>query len=59
MERDILIAVNEKSLLFNTGIAQIAEKNFSDREKKALIAFLHTLTDETFLADEKFSDPFQ
>ena len=33
MEKDILIAVNYNSLLFNTGIAQIAEKNFSDRKK--------------------------
>ena len=33
MEKDILIAANDNSLLFNTGIAQIAEKNFSDREK--------------------------
>ena len=33
MEKDILIAVNDNSLLFNTGIAQIAEKNFSARKK--------------------------
>jgi len=27
-------------------------------EKKAIIAFLHTLTDSTFIMDERFSDPF-
>ena len=32
--------------------------NFSDYEKRALVAFLHTLTDEAFLTDEKFSNPF-
>jgi cytochrome c peroxidase len=33
--------------------------NFTDSEKRALIAFLKTLTDQTFLTDPKFSDPFQ
>ena len=32
--------------------------NFSTSEKAALIAFLNTLTDDTLLSDEKFSDPF-
>ena len=32
--------------------------NFSAADKDALIAFLHALTDESFLTDEKFSDPF-
>ncbi len=32
--------------------------NFSAREKAALVAFLHTLTDDSLLTDEKFSDPF-
>jgi cytochrome c peroxidase len=27
-------------------------------EKSALVAFLHTLTDEDYMADERFSDPF-
>jgi cytochrome c peroxidase len=31
---------------------------FTSSEKAALIAFLKTLTDETFLSDPKFSDPF-
>lgn len=32
--------------------------NLSDGEKADLVAFLETLTDQTFLTDEKFSDPF-
>jgi cytochrome c peroxidase len=32
--------------------------NFTVREKAALVSFLHTLTDEQFLNDPKFSDPF-
>ncbi len=31
---------------------------FSRPDKAALVAFLHTLTDESPLTDEKFSDPF-
>jgi cytochrome c peroxidase len=33
--------------------------NFTDSEKAALVAFLKTLTDRSFLNDPKFSDPFQ
>lgn len=33
--------------------------NLSDQEKAALVAFLHTLTDETFLEQKRFSDPFR
>jgi len=33
--------------------------NFTTSEKAALIAFLKTLTDQKFLTDPKFSDPFQ
>jgi cytochrome c peroxidase len=33
--------------------------NLSGREKKAIIAFLHTLTDEQFITDAKFSNPFK
>lgn len=32
--------------------------NLSMEEKKAIIAFLHTLTDEQFIINKKFSDPF-
>ncbi|WP_420581778.1 cytochrome-c peroxidase [Reichenbachiella sp.] len=31
----------------------------TDTEKKAIIAFLHTLTDQKFISDEAFSDPFE
>ena len=33
--------------------------NLTNQEKDALEAFLNAFTDETFLADPKFSDPFQ
>lgn len=33
--------------------------NFTDYEKKALIAFFNTLTDERLITDEKFSDLFE
>jgi cytochrome c peroxidase len=38
---------------------RVRRLNFTDSEKAALIAFLKTLTDQKFLADPKFSDPFQ
>ncbi len=34
-------------------------RNFSDEQKAALVAFLKTLSDPKFIADPKFSDPFQ
>ncbi len=33
--------------------------HLSDSEKEAIIAFLHTLTDEKFITNPKFSDPFK
>ncbi len=33
--------------------------NLNALEKKALVAFLHTLTDETLLTDPKYSNPFK
>jgi cytochrome c peroxidase len=33
--------------------------NFSTTDKAALVAFLKTLTDQKFITDSKFSDPFQ
>lgn len=32
--------------------------NLTEQEKQALVAFLNTLTDQNFLQDERFSDPF-
>ncbi|PNQ62612.1 cytochrome-c peroxidase [Vibrio sagamiensis] len=32
--------------------------NLSEKEKQAIIAFLHTLTDESFITDPKLSNPF-
>src|SRR5262249_16592180 len=33
--------------------------NFTSSEKAALVAFLKTLSDQKFLTDPRFSDPFQ
>jgi cytochrome c peroxidase len=33
--------------------------NISDHEKKAIIAFLHTLSDNSIVSDPKFSNPFK
>jgi cytochrome c peroxidase len=38
---------------------QMRRLNFTFSEKAALIAFLKTLTDQKFLTDPRFSDPFQ
>ncbi len=32
--------------------------NLNDQQKQALVAFLHTLTDNSLVTDEKFSNPF-
>ena len=37
----------------------IKRLNLTSVEKKALVAFLHTLTDESLITDERFSDPFR
>ena len=41
------------------GDAEVLRLNLNQEEKAALVAFLHTLTDEDVLTDEKFSDPFK
>ncbi len=33
--------------------------NFTSAQRKALLTFLRTLTDEEFVKDPKFSDPFR
>lgn len=35
------------------------QMNLTEAEKAALIAFLHTFTDEDLITDEKYSDPFE
>jgi cytochrome c peroxidase len=42
----------------STGYAIPTSMNFTASEKAALIAFLTTLTDRTFLTDSRFSNPF-
>lgn len=39
--------------------SNVLRLNLTQEEKEALIAFLHTLTDESVLTDEKYSDPFK
>lgn len=41
-----------------SGNTTVRQMDLTEEEKEGLIAFLHTLTDEEFLRDEKFSDPF-
>jgi cytochrome c peroxidase len=38
---------------------QAKSMNISEHEKKAIVAFLHTLSDESVLTDVKFSNPFK
>jgi len=40
------------------GEAEVLRLKLSEEEKEALVAFLHTLTDEKVITDEKYSDPF-
>ena len=46
----------DNRLQMNNG--EVRRMNLSEREKDALVAFLNTLTDESFINDEKFSNPF-
>ena len=39
-------------------VAAKASLHLSEDEKRAVIAFLHTLTDEDFVRAKEFSDPF-
>ncbi len=38
---------------------EVGQFNFTDEEKTALVAFLHTLTDIQMLSDKKYSNPFE
>lgn len=48
-----------KSLLTLGANSQPKQLNLTQVQKDELIAFLHTLTDEDFLLDVRFSDPFK
>ena len=50
---------NLNEVLIDKQSGEPVKLNFSDADARALVAFLHTLTDPAMLADEKFSDPFQ
>ena len=43
---------------FQVSGGDVVQMNLTTVEKEALVAFLHTLTDDDFLTDPKFSDPF-
>ena len=51
---------NTKELdpIFKDGSGNITRLNLTYVEKKALVVFLNTPTDNTFIADPKFSNPF-
>ncbi len=38
---------------------EVLKLYLSQEEKEAVVAFLHTLTDQTIINDEKYSDPFK
>lgn len=44
---------------FTDGKGNVKQLNLNSLEKKALVAFLHTLTDQEMISDPKWSDPFQ
>ncbi len=43
----------------STGTVKAKRFNLSPQDKRALVAFLETLTDDNFTRDVKFSDPFR
>lgn len=43
---------------FREANGEVKRLNLSGAEKKALISFLNTLTDDTFISDPKYSNPF-
>lgn len=47
------------SALLMAGDGQPKHHFLTDEDKEALVTFLNTLTDETFLQDDRFSDPFK
>ncbi|MEM7334451.1 MAG: cytochrome c peroxidase [Chloroflexota bacterium] len=49
---------NLDSIMQNNN-GNVRRLNLSDQEITALVAYLNTFTDESFVTDEKFSNPFQ
>ncbi len=50
---------NEPFPVPTTGNSLAVKMNMTDEEKSAIIAALNTLTDETFIRDPKFGNPFR
>jgi cytochrome c peroxidase len=58
-DHDIKLNPNLDASLMNTSRTAPAQMNLTEQEINALEAFLHTLTDEQIIRDEKFSNPFR
>ena len=54
LQQPLLLVVSE-----DPQILEAIQLNFTPEEKAALVAFLKTLTDDTLLTHERFSDPFE
>jgi cytochrome c peroxidase len=50
----IMEADNQQQTTFSNRISL----NLNEEEKRAVITFLHTLTDDSFITEDKFSNPF-
>jgi len=53
LQQPLLLVISE-----DPQILEAIQLNFTSAEKAAIVAFLHTLTDDTLLTHEKYSDPF-
>ena len=51
-------SANLDVILRSWDTGEAIQLGLTDGEKSALVAFLHSLTDESYMADERFSDPF-
>jgi cytochrome c peroxidase len=49
---------NLDSVLKSWDTGEAITLGLTENEKSAIVAFLHTLTDENYMHDERFSDPF-
>ena len=52
------MALLDRRLAVTGGPVRPVRLNLTDAEIDALVAFLHSLTDDAFLTDPKFADPF-
>lgn len=57
-EDDFTFFIDDSDVIFAEGPVEPIRLGLTAQDKKDLIAFLHTLTDEQFIRDPKFSNPF-